>query len=222
VHQLLHVSFDGVTYFCAPSAGGHLRASEKYQDGWFFGYTVSHRRGQRRHVSKSKELSGRMAARRASCGLGTACSVTVLTCFRVQSSIVDSVNYLLNWTACRSSGRNRFNWCAASIAFTPAASACCAKGLLDTPFSLTQARVLFEIAHQPGTRSANLASELGLDPAYLSRLLASFERRKLVVRSQSRDDRRVNHLRLDRQRPQPRSHASMHSRAPNRANCWRA
>jgi DNA-binding MarR family transcriptional regulator/N-acetylglutamate synthase-like GNAT family acetyltransferase len=70
------------------------------------------------------------------------------------------------------------------------------EGLLDTPFSLTQARVLFEIAHQPGTRSADLAAELGLDPAYLSRLLASFERRKLVVREQSRDDRRVNHLRL--------------------------
>src|SRR5580704_3103643 len=70
------------------------------------------------------------------------------------------------------------------------------EGLLDTPFSLTQARVLFELAHQPGTRSADLASELGLDPAYLSRLLASFERRRLVARAQSRDDRRVNHLRL--------------------------
>jgi predicted phosphodiesterase len=40
VHQLLHTTLDGVTYFCAPSAGGHLRASQKYQDGWFFGYTV--------------------------------------------------------------------------------------------------------------------------------------------------------------------------------------
>jgi DNA-binding MarR family transcriptional regulator/N-acetylglutamate synthase-like GNAT family acetyltransferase len=70
------------------------------------------------------------------------------------------------------------------------------EGLLDTPFSLTQARVLFEIAHSPGARSTDLAAELGLDPAYLSRLLASFERRKLIQRSQSRDDRRVNHLRL--------------------------
>src|ERR1022692_2835568 len=59
------------------------------------------------------------------------------------------------------------------------------EGLLDTPFSLTQARVLFEIAHQPGTRSANLR-----------RLLPSFERRKLVMREQSRDDRRVHHVRL--------------------------
>jgi DNA-binding MarR family transcriptional regulator/GNAT superfamily N-acetyltransferase len=70
------------------------------------------------------------------------------------------------------------------------------EGLLDTPFSLTQARVLFEIAHQPGTRSASLAAELGLDPAYLSRLLASFEQRKLVRRVQSREDRRVNRLQL--------------------------
>jgi hypothetical protein len=38
--QLLHATLDGVTYFCAPSAGGHLRASGKYDDGWFFGYTV--------------------------------------------------------------------------------------------------------------------------------------------------------------------------------------
>lgn len=73
------------------------------------------------------------------------------------------------------------------------------EGLLDTPFSLTQARVLYEIAHRPGTRSADLAADLGLDPAYLSRLLASFERRKLVTRAQSADDRRVNHLRLTAQ-----------------------
>ena len=40
VHQIVHIPFDGVTYFLAPSAGGHLRGSEKYEDGWFFGYTV--------------------------------------------------------------------------------------------------------------------------------------------------------------------------------------
>jgi len=45
VHQILHVDFDGVTYFCAPSAGGHLRGTEKYQDGWFFGYTLVTVRG---------------------------------------------------------------------------------------------------------------------------------------------------------------------------------
>jgi len=72
------------------------------------------------------------------------------------------------------------------------------EGLLDTPFSLTQARVLFEIAQHPGARSAGLGPELGLDPGYLSRLLKSFEQRGLVNRSKSRHDRRVNHLSLTR------------------------
>jgi 3',5'-cyclic-AMP phosphodiesterase len=40
VHQIVHIPLDGITYFLAPSAGGHLRGSEKYEDGWFFGYTV--------------------------------------------------------------------------------------------------------------------------------------------------------------------------------------
>ena len=41
VHQIIHTDLDGVTYLCLPSAGGHLRASEKYEDGWFFGYIVA-------------------------------------------------------------------------------------------------------------------------------------------------------------------------------------
>lgn len=40
VHQLLHVDLEGVTYLSLPSAGGHLRLLGKYQDGWFFGYTL--------------------------------------------------------------------------------------------------------------------------------------------------------------------------------------
>jgi hypothetical protein len=40
VHQILHVSLEGVTYLSLPSAGGHLRASGQYEDGWFFGYTM--------------------------------------------------------------------------------------------------------------------------------------------------------------------------------------
>jgi len=40
VHELLHFKLDGVEYLSLPSAGGHLRASAKYEDGWFFGYTV--------------------------------------------------------------------------------------------------------------------------------------------------------------------------------------
>jgi predicted MPP superfamily phosphohydrolase len=39
VHQMIHSDFEGVTYLSMPSAGGHLRASMKYEDGWFFAHT---------------------------------------------------------------------------------------------------------------------------------------------------------------------------------------
>jgi Icc protein len=39
VHQLIHAELESVTYLSLPSAGGHLRLSGKYEDGWFFGWT---------------------------------------------------------------------------------------------------------------------------------------------------------------------------------------
>ena len=39
IHQMFHAEIDGVTYLSMESAGGHLRASGKYEDGWFFGYS---------------------------------------------------------------------------------------------------------------------------------------------------------------------------------------
>lgn len=45
VHQMLHAELDGVTYVSLPSAGGHLRSSGRYEDGWFFGYTIVAVRG---------------------------------------------------------------------------------------------------------------------------------------------------------------------------------
>jgi Icc protein len=38
IHQMLRFGLDGVTYLSMASAGGHLRASKSYEDGWFFGY----------------------------------------------------------------------------------------------------------------------------------------------------------------------------------------
>ncbi len=70
------------------------------------------------------------------------------------------------------------------------------EGLLKTPFSLTQARVLYELAQQPRTRWTNLFQELALDPGYLSRLLKNFEKQGLVRRSTSKNDRRVKYLSL--------------------------
>jgi predicted phosphodiesterase len=40
VHQMFHANLDGIEYVSMESAGGHLRDSGKYEDGWFFGYTV--------------------------------------------------------------------------------------------------------------------------------------------------------------------------------------
>jgi Icc protein len=40
VHEMLHAELEGVDYISMVSAGGHLRASGKYDDGWFFGYAV--------------------------------------------------------------------------------------------------------------------------------------------------------------------------------------
>jgi len=38
LHEMLHYKLEGVEYISVPSSGGHLRGSEKYEDGWFFGY----------------------------------------------------------------------------------------------------------------------------------------------------------------------------------------
>jgi hypothetical protein len=40
LHEMLHFELQGVTYLSLPSAGGHLRASKRYEDGWFFGHTL--------------------------------------------------------------------------------------------------------------------------------------------------------------------------------------
>jgi len=64
------------------------------------------------------------------------------------------------------------------------------EGLLESEFSLTEAHVLYELAHRgPGT-AADLGRELGLDPGYLSRLLKRFGSHGLVQRIPSEGDRR--------------------------------
>jgi 3',5'-cyclic-AMP phosphodiesterase len=40
IHQMLHLELEGVTYVSMASSGGHLRASGRYEDGWFFGHAL--------------------------------------------------------------------------------------------------------------------------------------------------------------------------------------
>ena len=70
------------------------------------------------------------------------------------------------------------------------------EGHLDSPFSLAEVRVLYELAHQDGLTATDLSRELEIDPGYLSRILRKFEQRDLVEKTRSESDGRQTHLRL--------------------------
>ncbi|MCI3276624.1 bifunctional helix-turn-helix transcriptional regulator/GNAT family N-acetyltransferase [Streptomyces cylindrosporus] len=61
---------------------------------------------------------------------------------------------------------------------------------LYAPYTLTESRVLYELAHSPRTDAADLRSELSLDAGYLSRILNKFEKDGLIERTPSRRDPR--------------------------------
>ncbi len=69
------------------------------------------------------------------------------------------------------------------------------EGLLRSPYSLTEARVLYEVASGEGLTASDLVRELGLDAGYLSRVLARFEERGLLERVWSPSDGRRRLLR---------------------------
>ena len=70
------------------------------------------------------------------------------------------------------------------------------EGLLQTQFSLTEVRILYEIANRKQPSAAELARDLTIDPGYLSRILRGFAVRGLVEKSSDARDRRQNRLAL--------------------------
>jgi DNA-binding MarR family transcriptional regulator/N-acetylglutamate synthase-like GNAT family acetyltransferase len=70
------------------------------------------------------------------------------------------------------------------------------EGYLESPFSLTEVRVLYELAHGEETTAGELGEELGLDAGYLSRILSGFQKHGLIRKRPSEADGRRRLLRL--------------------------
>jgi DNA-binding MarR family transcriptional regulator/GNAT superfamily N-acetyltransferase len=68
--------------------------------------------------------------------------------------------------------------------------------LLDSPWTLQEARIIYEIAERPTCTASDLARALGLDAGYLSRTLQTLQRRQVVARKPSKADRRAAELAL--------------------------
>jgi DNA-binding MarR family transcriptional regulator len=70
------------------------------------------------------------------------------------------------------------------------------EGLLESPFTLAEARVLYELSHRQRPIARELGADLGLDAGYLSRILRGFRRAGLIEQERSSADRRQNQLSL--------------------------
>jgi DNA-binding MarR family transcriptional regulator/N-acetylglutamate synthase-like GNAT family acetyltransferase len=70
------------------------------------------------------------------------------------------------------------------------------EGWLNSPFSLTEARVLYELAHREKPTATDVCDSLELDAGYLSRILGTFEKKGLIEKTRSANDGRQTLLAL--------------------------
>src|ERR1044071_1360314 len=70
------------------------------------------------------------------------------------------------------------------------------KDYLGSPFSLPEARVLYELNRRKDATASEIAAALELDPGYLSRLLRQFEKQGLGTRNKPNSDGRRSHISL--------------------------
>ncbi len=68
--------------------------------------------------------------------------------------------------------------------------------LLASEYSLTEVRILYELAHRPAIALSDLCRELNLDAGYVSRVVSGFEKKGLVAKTRSAADARVGVLEL--------------------------
>jgi DNA-binding MarR family transcriptional regulator/N-acetylglutamate synthase-like GNAT family acetyltransferase len=73
------------------------------------------------------------------------------------------------------------------------------EGIFNSAFSLTEGRVLYELSHRDKPTAAEIGANLGLDAGYLSRILASFQKRRLIEKKRSAADGRHTLLGLTTQ-----------------------
>ena len=73
------------------------------------------------------------------------------------------------------------------------------RGVLQSPYSLTEVRVLYELANGPDLTATEIQRLLGVDPGYLSRILRNFERSGMLLRQRSQKDGRQSLIRLTAQ-----------------------
>jgi len=92
------------------------------------------------------------------------------------------------------------------------------EGYLESSFSLAEARVLYELGQRDRPSASELARDLGLDPGYLSRILARFAKSRLVSSERSANDRRVIHLILTEKGE--RSFAQINARSRHEIGDW--
>jgi len=70
------------------------------------------------------------------------------------------------------------------------------KHILESNYSLTEVRTMYEIYHNPNIRARQLKESLQVDEGYLSRLLSKLVKQKIIVKKKSKNDSRIYSLTL--------------------------